>query len=75
MDVRDDIYIGTVYLPPRKNNEDNSKKIFELFEEIINFQKKGKVILQGDFNARTNIDNDTVTPDKFEKFRNSQKKF
>ena len=61
-----DIFIGTVYLPPRKNSNDNSKKIFELFEEILTFQGKGEVVLQGDFNSRTNIDNDIITPDEFD---------
>ena len=38
----------------------------DLFEEIIKFQKKGKVIVQGDFNARTNVINDIVTADKYD---------
>ena len=61
LDGKQDIFIGTVYLTPRKSNSDNSKKIYELFEEILYFQDKGHVILQGDFNARTNVDNDTYT--------------
>ena len=65
-DKKQDIYIGTVYLKPYKNNNDNSKKILELFEEILSFQKKGEVIVQGDFNARTNVDDDTITIDKFD---------
>ena len=39
-DKKHDIYVGTVYLPPHKNNNDSSKKILELFEEIVDFQKK-----------------------------------
>ena len=66
IDQRHDIYVGTVYLPPHKNNNDSSKKILDLFEEIIHFQKKGKVIVQGDFNARTNVINDTIVRDKFD---------
>ena len=65
-DKKQDIYIGTVYLKPYKNNADNSKKILELFEEIFSFQEKGEVIVQGDFNARTNVDDDTITIDKFD---------
>ena len=30
------------------------------------FQKKGRVIVQGDSNARTNVNNDTVTADKYD---------
>ena len=66
LDNKHDIYVGTVYLPPHKNNFDSSKKILDLFEEIISFQKKGRVIVQGDFNARTNVNNDIVTADKYD---------
>ena len=38
----------------------------ELFEEIIHFQEKGKIIIQGDFNARTNVINDTVSADRYD---------
>ena len=65
-DKKRDIYIGTVYLKPYKNNNDNSKKILELFDEIFSFQEKGEVIVQGDFNARTNVDGDTITIDKYD---------
>ena len=63
---RQDIFVGTVYLPPHKNKGDSSKKILDLFEEIVSFQKKGEVIVQGDFNARTGICNDRIIPDKFD---------
>ena len=66
IDKKHDIYVGTVYLPPYRNNQDNSKKILDLFEEVLTFQKKGMVILQGDFNARTNVNIDTVTGDKYD---------
>ena len=32
----------------------------------MHFQKKGEVIVQGDFNARTNVINDTIVRDKFD---------
>ena len=41
-DKKRDIYIGTVYLKPYKNNSDNSKKILDLFEEIFSFQETGE---------------------------------
>ena len=66
LDKEHDVYIGTVYLPPHRNNQDSSKKILDLFEEILHFQKKGKVIVQGDFNARTNVIGDNVTADKYD---------
>ena len=65
-DKKRDIYIGTVYLKPYKNNNDNSKKILELFDEIFSFQEKGEVIVQGDFNARTHVDGDIITMDKYD---------
>ena len=61
-----DIYIGTVYLSPYKSKNENVKKISNLFEEILVFKGKGEVIIQGDFNARTNIDDDIIKPDKFD---------
>ncbi len=63
-DKKRDIYIGTVYLTPYRNNNGSSKKNLDLFEEILSFQKKGEVIVQGDFNARTNVDDDTIATDK-----------
>ena len=66
LDKQHDTYVGTVYLPPHKNNSDSSKKILELFEEISNFQRKGRVIVQGDFNARTNVISDTVSADRYD---------
>ena len=35
-------------------------------DDIIHFQKKGEVILQGDINARTGSEEDSLQPDKFE---------
>ena len=66
LDKEHDIYVGTAYLSPHKNNNESSKKILELFEEIMHFQKKGKVIIQGDFNARTNVISDTVPADRYD---------
>ena len=66
VDKEHDVYVGTVYLPPHKNNQDSSKKILDLFEEIMHFQEKGKVVVQGDFNARTNVIDDNVTADKYD---------
>ena len=63
---QDDIYIGTIYFSPLKNNNDNSKKGYDIFEEILHYKEKGEVIIQGDFNARTNVEDDTIIPDKFD---------
>jgi hypothetical protein len=48
-DMKRDIFIGTVYLTPYKNTSDNSKKILDLFEEILLFSKKGRSYTSGRF--------------------------
>ena len=62
----DDTYLGTCYIPPNGNKENIAKKFEKLGEEIAKFQNKGRVILQGDFNARINTENDTIDPDKYD---------
>ena len=62
----EDTYLATCYLPPNGNKETNVKTFEKLAGEITQFQKKGKVILQGDFNARTNKEEDTIEPDKYD---------
>ena len=46
-----DIYLGTIYLSPTGNKENIFKKIQTLRNEILQFQEKGKIIIQGDLNA------------------------
>ena len=68
-----DIYIGTCYIsPPSKNrkkasetNEDLSS-LERFFEEARQFNQKGEIILQGDFNARTGKEDDFIPKDKFD---------
>lgn len=62
----EDTYLGTCYIPPNGNKENTAKKFEKLGEEIAKFQSKGRVILQGDFNARINTENDTIDPDKYD---------
>ena len=68
--MKEDIYIGTVYFRPYKNNNDNLQKNYEIMDEIDLSQKKGEVIIQGDFNARTNVDDNLLIPDTFDKLIN-----
>ena len=50
---KEDVYIGTVY----KHNNANLQTLHETMDEIDFFPEKGgEVIFQGDFNARTNVD-------------------
>ena len=62
----DDIFIGTVYLAPYKSKSEDAKKMQEIEEEIFKFNQLGKVVIQGDFNARSGIERDFVIPDKFD---------
>ena len=51
----EDIYYGGVYLPPKNkwNSATIAQQVLGVFGEIESFSEKGKVILSGDFNART----------------------
>ena len=60
-----DIYLGTVYHSPSGNKENVLNKYKSLTEDISFFQSKGYVILQGDFNARTNNLPDFIINDNF----------
>ena len=62
----EDTYLGTCYISPSGNKETTAKKFEKLSEEIAKFHSKGRVILQGDFNARINTENDTIDPDKYD---------
>ena len=61
---QDDIFLGTVYMNPHRSKVDDEQKINDLQEEIVNFQKRGQILLQGDLNARTCNENDFISPDK-----------
>ena len=68
-----DIYIGTCYIsPPNKNRKKVSEfneglsSLERFFEEARQFNHKGEIILQGDFNARTGKEDDFISKDKFD---------
>ena len=68
-----DIYIGTCYIsPPNKNRKrlpefnEGLSSLERFFEEARQFNHKGEVILQGDFNARTGKEDDFISKDKFD---------
>ena len=51
---KNDIYLGTVYLsPPNYERNNNDDLISEIEAEMLSFSKKGGIIVQGDYNART----------------------
>ena len=62
-----DIFIGTYYISPESNAERN-KKNYDFFSAVNNelsvFNKKGLVLLQGDFNGRIGVEQDFVGYDK-----------
>ena len=60
----EDVYLGTIYLSPIGKKDYIVKKFQSLSDEITQFQCKGKIILQGDFNARTSNKEDIIRPDK-----------
>ena len=62
----EDIFIGTFYLSP-ENYETNKKLNYmeDLEREIFKFASKGRIILQGDFNARCSNLQDAVTFSKY----------
>ena len=61
-----DVYLGTVYYSLAGKKESISNKFQTLSDEILFFQRKGRVILQGDFNAHTGTKEDTISADKFD---------
>ena len=61
-----DIYLGTIYLSPpnyERNGYSSEDLIGELEEEMFLFSKKGDVIVQGYYNARTGGIQETVLDD------------
>ena len=60
-----DVYVGTIYLSP--NNSTYNKKLdyspFDMIEhEVAKMSNKGQVVLMGDFNARTGVCKEFITP-------------
>jgi hypothetical protein len=58
----EDIFLGTSYLSPSTNPD----KTDIFFKNVALFNQKGKVLIQGDLNAHTNTESDTIIPDKFD---------
>ena len=56
------VYLGTHYARPSASSTDIFKN---LTENITRFKEKGEVIINGDFNARTGKENETIPPDKY----------
>ncbi|XP_077867775.1 uncharacterized protein LOC144357229 [Saccoglossus kowalevskii] len=58
-----DIYIGTIYIPPKNStfyNDNDCNPYDEINKEIQQYSLNGHVIIQGDFNARTKDLEDTI---------------
>ena len=65
-DSKNDIYLGTYYVSPDNKNSKNSDFFQSVNEEIVNFKKRGLVMIQGDLNGRTGEYSDFVESDKFD---------
>ena len=66
-DMGTDMYIGTLYLSPSRNEHSSSEGFVSLesfFQEIREFRAKGSVLIQGDFNAHTSTLPDFIESDK-----------
>ncbi len=56
-----DIFVGTVYFSPDGYENKSSKDYITNLEKEVHFYKnKGEVIIQGDFNARTENSQETI---------------
>ena len=60
VELENDLYLGTLYHSPSGNSDSISTKYESLNDDIFFFQGKGTIILQGDFNARTNNSPDYI---------------
>ena len=61
-----DIYIGAIYASPKNSTYTQRMEVnvFDLLhEDISSFSKQGKVIVMGDFNARTGTEPDYIVDD------------
>ena len=63
--LQEDVYLGTIYHSPSSNKQETQNNYHELTNDILFFQDKGLVILQGDFNAITNEEPDFIINNKF----------
>ena len=63
----EDIYIGTYYISPARKQCGNQDDLLTTFiAEILRFNEKGQVIIQGDLNARIGQNNDFISDDKYD---------
>ena len=64
--LQEDLYVGCVYLPPHNSSFHqlyDCEVFLELEEQIATFMSEGKVLLLGDFNARTSNRDDFIGDD------------
>ena len=50
-----DVYLALVYFKPNYSNTDKNEFYNKLIKDIAYFSPKCKILMAGDFNARTNI--------------------
>ena len=59
----EEIYLGTFYVSPANSKNKDLDFLNTLNGEICNFSSRGTVLLQGDLNARTGVENDYLSID------------
>ena len=62
--ISQDILLVTCYLSP--SPEKNSSRISNLSDDVMHFSPKGHVIIHGDLNAWTGIEEDSAQIDKYD---------
>lgn len=69
---KSDIFLCTIYIPPRLKSvcPDNDEIFDKLRDSIHEFSEQGKIILMGDFNARTGTLSDFIELDSLSKAEN-----
>lgn len=60
-----DIYLCTVYIPPKSSNNTDGEIFDNLRLDLISYSNTGYIVLMGDFNSRTNMLNDYIQHDHY----------
>ena len=63
-----DVFIATCYLSPAREKRNSDSKIWKLSEEVMSYQEKRHVIINGDLNAWVGVISDVIKPDKFDEY-------
>ena len=59
--LRNDIYLGNVYIVPEGSTHSNNDVFNVIMDDIAKFPLNAKILLCGDYNARTGTESDVIT--------------